>query len=158
MNSDFHAGSRLIPASVSVIPATGGIVPATGGVIPASGSVIPATGSVIPATGGVIPAECVSTADGFSEQSLPMRGNLFETSAVSFGFYATSHHCIPRLSPQNSHRNAIKANNGAAANRSGRMRASRWLLPPPSPPAAFPQPARRAHPPSAVAELESLAF
>ena len=42
-------------------------------------------------------------------------------------------------------------NKGAAENRSG---LSRWLLPPPSPPAAFPQPARQ---PSAVSELESLA-
>ena len=44
-------------------------------------------------------------------------------------------------------------NNGAAENRSGRLFASRWLLP--AEPTA--QPARRSHPPSAVSELESLA-
>ena len=44
------------------------------------------------------------------------------------------------------------ANNGAAENRSGRLFASRWLLP--AEPAA--QPSRRSHPPSAVSELESL--
>ena len=56
-----------------------------------------------------------------------------------------------------SHHSAAKnqerktANNGAAANRSGRVRASRRLLP--AEPAA--QPSRRAPPPSAVSELES---
>ena len=83
-----------------------------------------------------------------------MRGDFFDTQAVSFGFYATSRHGIPRLSPRNSNRNEVTANNGAAANRSGRGRVSRWLLP--AEPAA--QPARHAPPPSAVSELESLAF
>ena len=57
------------------------------------------------------------------------RSEVTANQAVSFGFYATSRHCIPRLSPRNSNRNAITANNGAAANCSGRGRVSRWLLP-----------------------------
>ena len=48
-----------------------------------------------------------------------MRGDFFDTQAVSFGFYAASRHCISRLSPRNSNRNEVTANNGAAANRSG---------------------------------------
>ena len=64
--------------------------------------------------------ECVSTIGRFLAESSVMRGDFFDTQAVSFGFHATSRHCIPRLSPQNSHRNAITANKGAAANRSGR--------------------------------------
>ena len=121
----------------------------------ASGSLSAASGSLSAASLHPFPlsAECVSTADGFSEQSFPMRGDLFQTPAVSFGFYATSRHCIPRLSPRNSNRNAITANNGAAANRSGRGRVSRWLLPA-DPPRSQRATLRR---PSAVSELESLA-
>ena len=48
-----------------------------------------------------------------------MRGDFFDTQTVSFGFYATSRSCIPRLSPRNSNLNEVTANNGAAANRSG---------------------------------------
>ena len=81
-----------------------------------------------------------------------MRGDIFDTQAASFGFHATSRHSIPRLSPRNSNLNAITANNGAAANCSGRGRVSRWLLP--AEPAM--QPARHAPSPSAVSELESL--
>ena len=98
--------------------------------------------------------ECVSTTGRVLAQSSVMRGDFFDTQAVSFGFYSTSRHCIPRLSPRNSNLNEVTANNGAAANCSGRGRVSRWLLP--AEPTA--QPARHAPPPSAVAELESLAF
>ena len=58
-----------------------------------------------------------------------MQGDFFETAAGYFGFYATSRHCNPRLSPRNSNRNEVTANNGAAENCSGRQRVSRWLLP-----------------------------
>ena len=97
--------------------------------------------------------ECVSTTERVLAESSAMRGDFFDTQAVSFGFYATSHHCIRRLSPRNSNLNAITANNGAAENCSASQRVSRWLLP--AEPAT--QPARHAPPPSAVAELESLA-
>ena len=110
--------------------------------------------------------ECLSTTGHLLAESLVMRGDFFETQAVSSGFYATSRRCSPRLSPQNSNRNAITANNGAAENRSGRLRSvtacastsdasadsGRFSCAPPlgtgcaSPP-----------PPSAVSELESLA-
>ena len=97
--------------------------------------------------------ECVSTIGSVLAESAVMRGDFFDTPAVSFGFHATNRHCIPRLSPRNSNPNAITANNGAAENCSGRQRVSRWLLP--AEPAT--QPARHAPPPSAVSELESLA-
>ena len=80
-----------------------------------------------------------------------MQGDFFETQTVSFGFYATSRHCIPRLSPRNSNWNEVTANNGAAENCSASQRVSRWLLP--AEPAA--QPTRHALARSAVSELES---
>ena len=46
--------------------------------------------------------ESVSTTGRNFEESLVMRGDFFDTQAVPFGFYATSRHCIPRLSPRNS--------------------------------------------------------
>ena len=46
--------------------------------------------------------ESVSTTGSIFAESLVMRGDFFDTQAVSFGFYATSRHCIPRLSPRNS--------------------------------------------------------
>ena len=102
--------------------------------------------------------ECVSTTGGVLAEGFVMRGDFSDTRTASFGFYATSRHCIPRLSSRKSNLNAITANNGAAENCSASRCASRWLLLPPSPPAAFPQPARRAPARSAVSELESLAF
>ena len=123
------ASDSVSAASASVPAASASVSAASASVSAASASVSAASASVSAASGAVpaaslhpfsLSAECLSTSDGFSEQSLPMRGDLFQTPAVSFGFYATSRHCIPRLSPQNSHRNAITANNGAAANRSGR--------------------------------------
>ena len=110
--------------------------------------------------------ECVSTAGRLSAESLVMRGDFFDTQAVFFGFYATSRHCIPRLSSRNSNLNAITANNGAAENRSGRLRSvtafastsdasadsGRFSCAPPlGTGCASPEP------PSAVSELESLA-
>ena len=95
--------------------------------------------------------ECVSTTGRILAESSVMRGDIFDTQAVSFGFYTTSRHCIPHLSPRNSNPNEVTANNGAAENCSGRRRVSRWLLP--AEPTA--QPARHALPPSAVSELES---
>ena len=83
-----------------------------------------------------------------------MQGDFFKTQTVSFGFYATSRHCIPRLSPRNSNRNEVTLNNGAAANCSGRQRASHLLLP--AEPAA--QQSRRALPLSAVSELDVRPF
>ena len=47
-------------------------------------------------------SESVSTTGRVLAESLFMRGDLSFTPAVSFGFYATSRHCIPRLSPRNS--------------------------------------------------------
>ena len=124
------AASASVSAASASVPAASESVPvASASVSTASGSVSAASPSVSAASDSVsvaslhpflLSAECASTADGFSEQSFPMRADLFETPAVSFGFHATSRHCIPRLSPQNSNRNAITANNGAAANRSGR--------------------------------------
>ena len=123
------ASASLSAASQSVSAASESVSAASGSVSAASGSVSAASASVSAASGAVpaaslhpfsLSAECLSTSDGVSEQSFPMRGDLFETPAVSFGFHATSRDCIPRLSPQNSHRNAITANKGAAANRSGR--------------------------------------
>ena len=90
---------------------------------------------------------------------LVMQGNFFETQAFCFGFYATSRHRIPRLSPRNSNLNAITANNGAAANCSG---ASRRVLSASGASATFGAVCVRAtvgHAPrraSAVSELESL--
>ena len=110
--------------------------------------------------------ECVSTTGKILAESLVMRGDFFDTQAVSFGFYSTSRHCIARLSPRNSNRNEVTANNGAAANRSGRGRSvtacasasgaaadsGRFSCAPPlGTGCASPAP------PSAVAELESLA-
>ena len=109
--------------------------------------------------------ECVSTTGGVLAESLVMRGDLLDSQTVSFGFYATSRHCIPRLSPRNSNLNAITANNGAAANRSG-CHGSCYF---PSGSRSFGPPFSRARlhsprstlaataPASAVAELESLA-
>ena len=109
--------------------------------------------------------ECVSTTGRVLAESLVMRGDFFDTQAVSFGFYATSRHCIPRLSPRNSNLNDVTANNGAAANCSGRVRAvtacasasgasadsGRFpCAPPVGTGCASPEP------PSAVSELESL--
>ena len=56
-------------------------------------------------------------------ESSVMRGDISDTQAVFFGFYVTSRYSIPRLSPQNSNRSEVTANNGAAENRSGRLRA-----------------------------------
>ena len=63
--------------------------------------------------------ECVSTTESIFAESLVMRGDFFDTRTVPFGFYATSRHCIPHLSPRNSNLDEVTANNGAAANRSG---------------------------------------
>ena len=137
------AASGSVPAASDSVPAASGSVSAaSGSVSAASGSVSAASGSVSAASLHPFPlsAECISTADGSPEQSFPMRGDLFETVAVSFGFYSASRHCIPRLSPRNSHPNAITANNGAAANRRG----------------AAPADPPRGSPP--VAELESLGY
>ena len=62
--------------------------------------------------------ESVSTTESISAESLVMRGGFFDTQTVSFGFYSTSPHCIPRLSPRNSNSEETP-NNGAAENRSG---------------------------------------
>ena len=64
--------------------------------------------------------ESLSTTESILAESLVMRGDFFDTQAVSFGFYATSRHCIPRRSPRNSNLNEVTANNGAAANCSAR--------------------------------------
>ena len=123
------AFDSLPAAPDSVSAASASVSAASASVSAASASVSAASASVSAASGAMpaaslhpfsLSAECVSTSDGVSEQSFVMRGDFFETQSVSFGFYATSRHCIPRLSPQNSHRNAITANKGAAANRSGR--------------------------------------
>ena len=63
--------------------------------------------------------ESVSTTGSIFAESLLMRGDFFDIRTALFGFYSTSRHCIPRLSPRNFNLNAITANNGAAANRSG---------------------------------------
>ena len=60
--------------------------------------------------------EHISTTGGILAESSIMRGDIFDTQAVSFGFYATSRHCIPRPSPRNSNLNEVTANNGAAEN------------------------------------------
>ena len=62
--------------------------------------------------------ESVSTTGSILAESLVMRADSFDNQAVSFGFYSTSRHCIPRRSPRNSNSEET-ANNGAAANRSG---------------------------------------
>ena len=62
--------------------------------------------------------ESFSTTGRISAESLVMQGDLLDTRTVSFGFYSTSRHCNPRLSPRNSNSEET-ANNGAAANRSG---------------------------------------
>ena len=60
-------------------------------------------------------------------ESLVMQRDISDTQTVSFGFYATSRHCIPSLSPRNSNLNEVTANNGAQENCSGRQRAARLL-------------------------------
>ena len=50
--------------------------------------------------------ESFSTTGRISAESLVMQGDLLDTRTVSFGFSATRRHCIPRLSPRNSNRNA----------------------------------------------------
>ena len=109
--------------------------------------------------------ECVSTIGRVLAEGLVMRGDFFDTPAVSFGFHATSRHCIPRLSPRNSNPNAITANNGAAANRYGchgscysRSWPSRAVVAFSHVRCLFLRPTLAATAPaSAVAELESLA-
>ena len=64
--------------------------------------------------------ECVSTIESILTESLVMQRDLSDNQAVSFGFYATSRHGIPRLSPRNFNLNEITANNGAAENCSAR--------------------------------------
>ena len=49
-----------------------------------------------------------------------MQRDLLDIPTALFGFYATSRHCIPRLSPRNSNPNEVTANNGAAENCSAR--------------------------------------
>ena len=49
-----------------------------------------------------------------------MRGDYFDIRTVLFGFYSTSRHGIPRLSPRNSNLDETTANNGAAENCSAR--------------------------------------
>ena len=63
--------------------------------------------------------ESVSTTESILAESLVMRGNSFDIQTAPFGFYATSRHCIPRLSPRNSNSEETP-NNGAAANCSAR--------------------------------------
>ena len=46
--------------------------------------------------------EGVSTTGSILAESPVMRGDFFDTRTVPFGFYATSRHGIPRLSPRNS--------------------------------------------------------
>ena len=46
--------------------------------------------------------ESVSTTESILAESLAMQGSLSPTHAVPIGLYATSRHCIPRLSPRNS--------------------------------------------------------
>ena len=110
--------------------------------------------------------ECVSTTGRVLAESSVMRGDIFDTQAVSFGFYATSRHCIPRLSPRNSNRNEVTANNGAAENCSARHGSCYSRSWPSRAVAAFSHVrclSLRATfaataPRSAVSELESLAF
>ena len=64
--------------------------------------------------------ESVSTTRSILAESLVKQRNLSDNQADSFGFYATSRHCIPRLSPRNSNLNEVTANNGAAENCSAR--------------------------------------
>ena len=63
--------------------------------------------------------ESVSTIESILAESLVMRGDFFNTRTGSFRFYATSRHCISRLSPRNSNSEET-ANNGAAENCSAR--------------------------------------
>ena len=53
----------------------------------------------------------LSTTGRILAESLVMQGDFFDTQTVSFGFYATSRHCIPRLSPRNSNLDEVTANN-----------------------------------------------
>ena len=64
--------------------------------------------------------ESLSTIGSILAESLDMRGNFFDIRTILFGFYATSRHCIPRLSPRNFNLNESTANNGAAENCSAR--------------------------------------
>jgi len=76
--------------------------------------------------------------------------SLFASASSDLAPVCASHRLIPRFPAASRHESLpIQriAEPCAAANCSG---ASHWLLPPPSPPATFPQPVRRA---SAVAEL-----
>ena len=63
--------------------------------------------------------ESVSTTGSIFAESLVMRGDFFDIRTVPFGFYSTSRHCIPRLSPRNSNSEETP-NNGAAENCSAR--------------------------------------
>ena len=63
--------------------------------------------------------ESVSTSESILAESLFMRGDYFDIPTVPFGFYSTSRHCIPRLSPRNSNSEETP-NNGAAENCSAR--------------------------------------
>ena len=65
-------------------------------------------------------SENLSTTESHLAESLVMQGNLLDIPTVLFGFYSTSRHCIPRLSPRNSNLNEVTANNGAAENCSAR--------------------------------------
>ena len=95
--------------------------------------------------------ESNSTSERIMSQSIVMRSlnpsfrtdSLHSSSASSTVFSDSLPHPL---------QNEKTPNNGAAENRYGRGRVSRWLLP--AEPAA--QPARHAPPPSAVSELESL--
>ena len=107
--------------------------------------------------------ESISTTGHILAESLVMRGNFFDTQAASFGFYAASRHCIPRLSPRNSNLNAITANkalqrtapgcHGSCYSRSG-VSTSRHLITSPGAPSASHLRSYRASPPRSLS-LES---
>ena len=63
--------------------------------------------------------ESVSTTESIFGDSLIMQRDLSDTQAVSIGFYSTSRHSIPRLSPRKSNSEETP-NNGAAENCSAR--------------------------------------
>ena len=96
--------------------------------------------------------ESVSTTERIMSESFPMRSLNQSFRLVSLHSSSASSTRVPATFPD-GFRSEVTANNGAAENCSGRVRVSRWLLP--AEPAA--QPARHAHPPFAVSELESLA-
>ena len=56
-------------------------------------------------------SENLSTTESNLAESLVMRGDFFDIRTVPFGFYSTSRHCIPRLSPRNSNLDEVTANN-----------------------------------------------